>query len=220
MTRNQTAMHGEEVSVGAPSASMRRVLALRDFRLLLAGASTSLLGDQFALIATPWLVLQLSNDPLALGIVLALEGLPRAGFMLVGGAMTDRFAPRRVMIAADVARGALTAAMALVVLTDVVQMWMLYGYAGFFGLVSGFAIPQKTASPPASCSAMISRREDLADHGRNAGQRISRSDSGGRGDSRLLVVVARRWAGVHDRHRHVRPLCRRLLAHNGDWASA
>ena len=76
MTRNQTAMHGEEVSVGAPSASMRRVLALRDFRLLLAGASTSLLGDQFALIATPWLVLQLSNDPLALGIVLALEGLP------------------------------------------------------------------------------------------------------------------------------------------------
>ncbi|MCB0984382.1 MAG: hypothetical protein KDB06_06990, partial [Ilumatobacter sp.] len=41
--------------------SLRRVLALRDFRLLLAGTSTSLLGDQFALIATPWLALQLSD---------------------------------------------------------------------------------------------------------------------------------------------------------------
>ena len=51
---------------------MKRVLALRDFRLLFAGATTSLLGDQFALIATPWLVLQLTGDPLALGIVLAL----------------------------------------------------------------------------------------------------------------------------------------------------
>ena len=35
---------------------MARVMSLRDFRLLFAGATTSLQGDQFALIATPWLV--------------------------------------------------------------------------------------------------------------------------------------------------------------------
>lgn len=57
---------------------MRRVFTLRDFRLLFAGATTSLLGDQFALIAMPWLVLQLTGDPLKLGVVLALEGIPRA----------------------------------------------------------------------------------------------------------------------------------------------
>lgn len=73
---------------------MARVMSLRDFRLLFAGTSTSLLGDQFALIATPWLVLQLTGDPLALGIVLALEGFPRALFMLLGGAVTDRLSPR------------------------------------------------------------------------------------------------------------------------------
>jgi len=83
---------------------MKRVMALRDFRLLFAGASTSLLGDQFALIATPWLVLQLTGDPLALGIVLALEGIPRAAFMLIGGAITDRFSPRLIMLASDVLR--------------------------------------------------------------------------------------------------------------------
>jgi len=53
---------------------MSRVMSLRDFRLLFAGAATSLLGDQFALIATPWLTLKLTGDPLALGIVLAYEG--------------------------------------------------------------------------------------------------------------------------------------------------
>jgi MFS family permease len=69
---------------------MARVMSLRNFRLLFVGAFTSLLGDQFALIATPWLVLQLTNDPLTLGAVLALEGIPRAVFILFGGAITDR----------------------------------------------------------------------------------------------------------------------------------
>ena len=136
--------------------SMRRVMTLRDFRLLLVGASTSLLGDQFALIATPWLALQLTNDPLALGIVLALEGLPRAAFMLVGGAVTDRFAPRRVMVVADVCRGMLTAAMAVVVLTGAVQMWMLFGFALAFGLIAGFAVPAENSIVPT-----LVRRDDL-----------------------------------------------------------
>src|SRR5512135_2216741 len=83
---------------------MMRVLSLRDFRLLFAGSTTSLLGDQFALIATPWLVLQLTGDPLILGAVLALEGLPRAIFMIVGGAITDRLSPRIVMLTADILR--------------------------------------------------------------------------------------------------------------------
>lgn len=127
---------------------MRRVFTLHDFRLLFAGTATSLLGDQFALIATPWLVLQLTGDPLALGIVLALEGIPRAAFMLVGGAVTDRFAPRRVMLLSDVIRLVLTAAMAGVVLTGVVQMWMLYAFALGFGLVAGFAIPAENSIVP------------------------------------------------------------------------
>jgi len=69
--------------------SLGAVLALRDFRRLLAGVTTSHLGDRFALIATPWLVMRLTGDPLALGFVLALEGGPRALFMLLGRAVTE-----------------------------------------------------------------------------------------------------------------------------------
>lgn len=135
---------------------MLQVLSLRDFRLLFAGTTTSLLGDQFALIATPWLVLQLTGDPLALGIVLALEGIPRAAFMLVGGAITDRFTPRLIMLTADIIRFVLTAIMAAVVFTGSVQMWMLYAFSLGFGLVAGFAVPAENSIVP-----MLVEEQDL-----------------------------------------------------------
>ncbi len=133
-----------------------KVFSLRDFRLLFSGATTSLLGDQFALIATPWLALKLTGDPLALGIVLALEGFPRAIFMLVGGAITDRISPRIIMLTSDAVRFVLTALMALVVFTGTVQMWMLYAFSLGFGLVAGFAIPAENSIVP-----MLVEEQDL-----------------------------------------------------------
>jgi len=135
---------------------MFTVLSLRDFRLLFAGATTSILGDQFALIATPWLVLKMTGDPLALGIVLALEGIPRAVFILLGGAITDRFSPRLIMFLSDSIRFVLTALMALVVFTGTVQMWMFYAFGLGFGLVAGFAIPAENSIVP-----MLVAEQDL-----------------------------------------------------------
>ena len=135
---------------------MRNVFSLRDFRLLFSGATTSLLGDQFALIATPWLVLKLTGDPLALGIVLALEGIPRAIFMLVGGVITDRLSPRLIMLISDGIRFILTTLMALAVFTGTVQMWMLYAFGLGFGLVAGFAIPAENSIVP-----MLVQEQDL-----------------------------------------------------------
>ena len=135
---------------------MLRVVSLRDFRLLFSGTTLSLLGDQFALIATPWLVLQLTGDPMMLGIVLALEGLPRAAFMLIGGAVTDRLSPRRIMLIADTIRMVLTGLMAFVVLTGTVEIWMLYVFSLGFGLVAGFAVPAENSIVP-----MVVNKDDL-----------------------------------------------------------
>ena len=127
---------------------MARVLSLHDFRLLFTGTATSLLGDQFALIATPWLTLKLTGDPLALGIVLALEGIPRAVFMLLGGAITDRVSPRLVMLISDIIRFVLTGLMAFVIFTGTIQIWMLYVFGLGFGLVAGFAVPAGNSIVP------------------------------------------------------------------------
>ncbi len=136
--------------------SMLNALSIRDFRLLFSGATTSMLGDQFALIATPWLVLQLTGDPLALGVVLALEGIPRAVFILLGGAITDRLSPRLIMVLSDIVRFVLTTCMAIVVFTGIVQMWMLYAFGLGFGLVAGFAIPAGNSIVP-----MLVEEKDL-----------------------------------------------------------
>jgi MFS family permease len=144
------------IKTQSPKNPMLRVMSLHDFRLLFVGTMTSLLGDQFALIATPWLVLQLTGDPLALGIVLALEGIPRAVFMLLGGAITDRLSPRLIMLISDVIRFVLTSMMAFVVITGAVQMWMLYAFGLGFGLVAGFAIPAENSIVP-----MLVEEQDL-----------------------------------------------------------
>ncbi|HEX9012233.1 MAG TPA: MFS transporter, partial [Anaerolineaceae bacterium] len=127
---------------------MLRVLAQRDFRLLWIGQGTSLLGDQFALIAMPWLVLQLTGDPLALGGVLAAAGVPRLVSMLLGGAVVDRFSPRKIMLASDACRIFLFGLLAALTAAGAVQLWMLYAISFLSGTVSGFFIPASNAVVP------------------------------------------------------------------------
>ncbi len=131
------------------SSPLLRVFRLRDFRRLWLGQVTSLLGSQFSFIALPWLVLQLTGSPLALGAVLALGGLPRLAMILVGGAIADRLAPRRILLVCDVLNFALTLALAGLVATGTVQVWMLYGLSLVTGLLGGLVIPAATAIVPA-----------------------------------------------------------------------
>lgn len=139
----------EQHRVGSRAGNpMRRVLRQRNFRLLWIGQATSLLGDHFHFIAISWLVLQLTGDPLTLGTVLALGGIPRALFTLIGGAITDRFSPRTVMLLSDLVRLALTLMMAVLVLADAMQVWMFYVFALSFGVVSGFFMPASMAILP------------------------------------------------------------------------
>lgn len=136
------------VTAGGQGNAMTNVLKLRDFRLLWIGQGTSLIGDQFYLVALPWLVLRLTNDPLTLGLVLAMAGIPRAVFMLVGGAITDRFSPRTVMLLSDVIRLLFTLVLVALVITDTTQVWMLYILSLAFGLISGFFMPASNAIVP------------------------------------------------------------------------
>lgn len=120
----------------------------RNFRLLWGGEAISLLGDQFYLIALPWLVLQLTGDALAVGAVLALAAVPRAIFMLVGGALTDRFSPRTVMLVSNMSRFGLVSLLAILVFSGSIELWMLYVLALAFGLADAFFYPAQSAIIP------------------------------------------------------------------------
>ena len=136
-------------TIAQPAANpMKRVLAVRDFFLLWVGQSTSLLGDQFHTIAGAWLVLKLTGDPLALGTVLAVGGIANAIFTVIGGAITDRISPRKVMLISDTIRLVLSTLLATQVFTGTLQVWMIYVYSLIGGIVSGVFAPASMSMAP------------------------------------------------------------------------
>lgn len=138
-------------AIGAPEAvaklevesgpAILRPLRLRDFRLLFAGETVSVLGDQFHFVALTWLAIQLTGSGLVLGTVLMTAAIHRAVFMLVGGAFSDRFSPRTLMLASNAIRGVVVGILAALVVSGRAELWHLYVLAGTFGVVDAFFYP-------------------------------------------------------------------------------
>lgn len=125
----------------APAPPKRHPLAVRPFRNWWIGNTVSLLGDQFYLVALPWLVLQLTGSSLVLGTVLMLAAIPRAALMLVGGAATDRLSARYVLICTTTVRMFLIGVVTLLVWLHVIRLWHLYVLTFAFGIADAFALP-------------------------------------------------------------------------------
>jgi hypothetical protein len=124
------------------------VLRGRDFRLLWGGEFVSLLGDQFFVVALPWLILQLTGNALAIGGVLAAGAAPRAIFILLGGALIDRFSPRAVMFYSNAGRMVLVAVLAFLTAVGWVQVWMLYAFSLLLGFGYALYLPAQSAMIP------------------------------------------------------------------------
>jgi MFS family permease len=116
-------------------------LAVRDFRLVWAGESISLLGDAFQTVAVSWLVLDLTGSGLALGAILIAAAIPRGVFMLLGGVLADRISPRDLALGSNVLRGVLTAIVAFLVLGGGIQIWHLVAVGVVFGTVDAVFLP-------------------------------------------------------------------------------
>ncbi|MUG94499.1 MFS transporter [Scytonema sp. UIC 10036] len=123
-------------------------LTIRNFLLLYIGETVSLLGDQFYLIALPWLTIQLTNSGITLGTVLMTAAIPRAVLLLFGGVFSDRFSPRLVMFVSNALRGLLVVLFATVVALKITQLWHLYIFAASFGILDGLFIPASKSIIP------------------------------------------------------------------------
>ncbi|GGL05271.1 MFS transporter [Sphaerisporangium melleum] len=123
-------------------------MAVKGFPWLLAGQFTSSVGDMCFAIALPWLVLSSDGGPVLLGSVLACYGISRAAATPLGGVITDRFGARPVMMAADLARFALTAALAVLALTVPPSFPVLAPITLLLGVCSGLFVPASFALLP------------------------------------------------------------------------
>lgn len=96
-----------------PRATFRQVLALREFRALYAARLLSLVGDQMTRIALAVAVYSQSKSPLLASATFASSFLPYLVAGPVLSTLGDRFPRRQVMVACDVSRALLVAALAL-----------------------------------------------------------------------------------------------------------
>ncbi|HEX4826244.1 MAG TPA: MFS transporter [Candidatus Polarisedimenticolaceae bacterium] len=133
-------MSSATMTADAPVATVHP-LKNRPFVLWWLGATTSLLGDQFYLVALPWIVLQITGSAIAMGTVAMCAGIPRAALMLMGGAVTDRVSPRKVLLITASARAVLVAAIGLLLAVHGLQLWHVYLLATAFGVADAFALP-------------------------------------------------------------------------------
>ena len=81
----------------------------RDFKIILLGQGATAFGDGVRNTALPLLVLALTGSGVLMGVVGILQTLPDLFLGLVAGVYADRHDRRRIMLWADLGRGALTA---------------------------------------------------------------------------------------------------------------
>jgi MFS family permease len=115
------------MTAGAVGSDTFRSLRHRNFRMYFIGQLVSIAGTWAQTVAQGWLVLELSDDStLALGVVTALQTGPTLLFGLWGGLLADRLDKRRLIIACQAGMAVAAFGLAMLTLSGVIELWMVY----------------------------------------------------------------------------------------------
>src|SRR5579884_398319 len=134
-----------------PAHKPRSLWCLPDFVKFWTGQSVSKLGDNFALLALPLLLLQLTGNPLTLGFAEAAYYVPYLVLGLPAGALVDHLPRRRVMILCDVTRMLTFSFMAALLVAGILRrdtVWVIYALQALNGVVTIFFDVSYLAATP------------------------------------------------------------------------
>ncbi len=129
-------------------AALRRTFGSLDthnYRLYFCGDLVSHIGGWMQTMAEAWLVLTLTHNGAAVGATFGFRFLPVLLFGLWGGTIADRFDRRTLLLIAQSLAAVLAIVLWLIVLTDVVQVWMVFALAVGLGLVTVIDQPARHA---------------------------------------------------------------------------
>lgn len=118
----------------------------RNYRLLWFGQLVSVTGTWMQALAQAWLVYEiLGASPFELGLVNVLRFLPVLLFGIPAGIIADRFPKRSILMVTQSCMMVLAAAMSVLVLADVIQLWHVYVLATLIGLAMAVDMPTRQA---------------------------------------------------------------------------
>lgn len=125
-----------------------RPLRIRDFRLLWAGMSVSLIGDGIYLVTIALQVYSMSDSPSALALVGLAWTAPMVVVLLLSGVLSDRLERRRLLIVADAVRCVAIGSMGVLTLVGSVRLWHLVALAAVYGVGEAIFYPAFSSLVP------------------------------------------------------------------------
>jgi MFS family permease len=105
-------------------------------------------GSTMAGIALAFAVLEISDSPTALGVVLAAESIPLVLFLLVGGVIADRFGRTLVLQICNVMAGVTQLAVAGLVISGAAELWQLVVLSALNGTAMAISFPALASVMP------------------------------------------------------------------------
>ncbi|MEH1895363.1 MAG: MFS transporter [Nostoc sp.] len=133
-------------------------LRSKNYQLFFAGQGISLIGTWMTQLATIWLVYDLTNSPLMLGVVGFSSQIPSFFLAPFGGVFVDRFSRYRTLIGTQVLAMIQSLTLAVLALTGVIQVWHIIALSLCQGFINALDAPARQAFVP----ELVERREDLA----------------------------------------------------------
>jgi len=117
-------------------------------RSFLLSDGLGLIGSYFYQIALPGLVLELGGSAADVGLTILLSGVSRIGLMIFGGALSDAFSPKLLLMAANLARLGLVLALAGLAASSRLSLGVLMGFNLAFGITEAIGLPSRATLLP------------------------------------------------------------------------
>jgi MFS family permease len=128
----------EPIPVQRGSASLRdsfSSLQVRNYRRYQASQLLAHTAWWMQRIATDWLVLEITGNIAAVGLTIFLQWGPMLLLGPYGGVIADRYSKRKLLIGVYAVFGLMSALLAALALTGVVELWHVYAISVVIGLV-------------------------------------------------------------------------------------
>jgi len=117
----------------------------RNYVLYAVGQFISQLGNWVEQTAVAWILYEMTNSPLLLGLSGLFRAVPMIGLALFGGAIADRVPRRVLLLLTESSMLIASLTVGLLALTDQLQFWHLYVLSFASGTLSAFSIPARHA---------------------------------------------------------------------------
>jgi len=136
--------------VWRPFLSLSRTRALsslqhRNFRLLWLGHSLTSMAYWMDQVSRGWLIYELTNSALQLGMVRGIQALPILFLSPVAGSAADRFSRKKQIVLSQIVDGCMYAALTVLIFTHAIKPWHVYLSAFVMAIDQTFLQPARAA---------------------------------------------------------------------------